>query len=144
VKVTSAPADWSGKYLLVCENKNEVFAGIDGNYGANEVVTISNGKIASNNAVDAYQIQISKSGSHYLIAYGSKYLAYKSSTYVTLVTSVDDKAKWTISGNGNVTITNVGQADRTIYWSTTSTGCFAAYTSKGSSQQYVQLYRLED
>ena len=144
VKVTSAPADWSGKYLLVCENKNEVFAGIDGNYGANEVVTISNGKIASNNAVDAYQIQISKSGSHYLIAYGSKYLAYKSSTYVTLVTSVDDKAKWTISGNGNVTITNVGQADRTIYWSTTSTGCFAAYTSKGSSQQYIQLYRLED
>ena len=44
VKVTEAPVDWSGTYILVCESKNAVFTGVDAVNGY-QSATIADNKI---------------------------------------------------------------------------------------------------
>ena len=141
VKVVENSSDLSGTYLLVCEETNEVFAGIDGNYGANQPINISSGRIESNVTNDAYQVVLTKSGESYLITFGGKYLTYKSSTYISLNESIEDNSKWNILiSSTEAAITNAVSTDRHMYRSTASGGCFAVYTSK--SGEYVQLYKL--
>lgn len=144
VKVTEAPEDWSGTYLLVCEDMNNIYAGAKENYGAIESVTIVNNQIAYTDAISAHNIVINSVEGGYLLSYNNKYIENPSSTSLKLVDSVSNTATWTLAMDGaNVKIVNVRYADRRIYWSETSEGCFAAYTSKGSKYKYVQLYRLQ-
>lgn len=76
VKVTSAPSDWSGEYLIVYEGGNKAFDGslttLD---AANNTisVTISDNKILSNSTTDAAAFTIAKSGSNYTIRSASGY-----------------------------------------------------------------------
>lgn len=79
-KVTSAPADWGGTYLLVSETGSAAFNGsYNGTTGAkSSSVTISDSKIESNTTVDAYAVTIAKVGDHYSIKHGSSYLGWAS------------------------------------------------------------------
>lgn len=146
VKVVENSSDLSGTYLLVCEDTSEVFAGIDGNYGANKPITISNGRIESNVTNDAYQIVLTKSeGGYYLITFGGKYLTLKNSdsTYISLNDSFTDNSKWNVYiDSTEAAITNAVSTDRHMYRSETSSGCFAVYASKRADYKYVQLYKL--
>ena len=66
VKVTEAPADWSGEYLIVCESQNVAFNGtVDNNWGRCSSVTISNATIGSNATTDGYKVTVSQSRSGY-------------------------------------------------------------------------------
>lgn len=73
VKVTSAPADWSGEYLIVYENGNNayVFNGVD---AANGYVsaTINNGVIAYSEELAAVQVTI---GSDNSLKINGKYMS---------------------------------------------------------------------
>lgn len=75
-KVTSAPVDWSGTYLIVSEANNAAFNGTyNGTTGAKDAsVTISSSKIASDATVDEYAVTIAKVGDHYSIKHGDNYL----------------------------------------------------------------------
>lgn len=66
VKVTSAPADWTGKYLIVFgENAHATIDGKD--LKATAAVTFSDNAIASSSAVDAAAVTVAKNGSKYSI-----------------------------------------------------------------------------
>lgn len=79
-KVTEAPTgdDWSGTYLLVNEANSAAFNGeYNGIKGAKDAsVTIASSKIESNATVDAYAVTIAKSGEHYSIKHGTKYIGW--------------------------------------------------------------------
>ena len=79
-KVTSAPSDWSGTYLIVNETNSAAFDGTyNGTNGAKDAsVTISSSKVASNSTVDGYAVTITKVGSHYSIKHGDNYLGWAS------------------------------------------------------------------
>lgn len=79
-KVTSAPSDWSGTYLIVNETNSAAFDGTyNGTTGAKDAsVTISSSKVASNSTVDGYAVTITKVGSHYSIKHGDNYLGWAS------------------------------------------------------------------
>ncbi len=69
-KVTSAPSDWSGTYLIVCEDANVAFDGSLSTLDAvenNINVTISGNKIAATSATVAAEFTIAKSGTGYSI-----------------------------------------------------------------------------
>jgi len=76
IKVTSAPMDWSGEYLIVCEQQNMAFNGIvESNWGRCSTVSINNGTIESNTTSDAYKVTISVSGSGYAFRFpNGKYM----------------------------------------------------------------------
>lgn len=144
VKVTSAPSDWSGTYLIVSEEKafNGAFSGASTNYGMPADVTVSDNKIESTNIVDAYAVTIAKSGSNYSIeTVANGFLSWTSGNSLNHTTSVSgDNQRWSLTcSSGNVTIANANDATRKLQYNSGSPR-FACYTS---SQQAVQLYKLE-
>ena len=84
VKVTEAPADWSGKYLIVYEDTDKkangpvAFKGLDA--AENGIsVELSNGKIAATTALDDNSFTIAKSGNGYSIkSTGGDYIGHTS------------------------------------------------------------------
>ena len=70
VKLDTAPTDWSGEYLIVCENRGVAFNGtIDNNWGRCSNVSISNGTIGSNVTTDSYKVVIAPYSSGYKIQF---------------------------------------------------------------------------
>ncbi len=144
VKVTSAPSDWSGTYLIVSGEKafNGAFSGASTNYGMPADVTVSDNKIESTNIVDAYAVTIAKSGSYYSIeTVANGFLSWTSGNSLNHTASVNgDNQRWSFTySNGNVTIANAGDATRKLQYNSGSPR-FACYTS---AQTAIQLYKLE-
>ena len=147
VKVTSAPTDWSGTYLLVAESANKAFSGFSSGstiYGIGTEVTITNGTIASSATVDAYQVVIAAAtttDAAYTIKFGNQYFSWSSGNSLKGASSESENANWTITlEEGNVFITNAADTARKIRWNATSPR-FACYTS---AQTHVQLYKLAE
>ncbi|MBR0297385.1 MAG: chitobiase/beta-hexosaminidase C-terminal domain-containing protein [Bacteroidales bacterium] len=151
-KVTSAPADWSGDYLLVCENRGEALSSISTTstkYGIGAAVTISNDAIESSATVDAYKIVIAAAtgeGSGYTLRFGDDYLFWSSGNSLATNATESDNTRWTITEGataGNWIIANVKDSAREI-WYNTSSPRFACYTGKSeASAGYaaIQLYK---
>lgn len=84
VKVTSAPSDWSGQYLIVYEGEEGNLA-FDGSLTTLDAVndykevTISGNGIESNDEVNAISFTIESSGSGYNIKSASGYYIYQTS-----------------------------------------------------------------
>lgn len=148
VKVTTAPVDWSGKYLLVTETANKAFSGFNGTLGTGADVTISEGKIASTQTVAGYQIVIAKAtvtDGAYTIKFADKFLSWSSGNTLVGVDSEDVNANWnlsiaTVSENTCVYIANAADAARKLKWNNNSPR-FCCYTS---AQTEVQLYKLAE
>lgn len=113
VKVTSAPADWSGEYLIVYEDGKLVFNGslsdVDSkpNY---KPVTIKNGTIAASEG-DKYKFTIAQtSGGYSIQGVGGKYIGRNSND--NGLNSGTSALKNTISmgADGNVNIVGSGGA----------------------------------
>lgn len=150
-KVTSVPADWSGDYLLVCENRGEALSSISTTstkYGIGAPVTISNDAIESSATVDAYKIVIAAAtgkGSGYTLKFGDDYLFWSSGNSLATNATESDNTRWTITEGataGNWIIANVSDPAREI-WYNTGSPRFACYTGKSESSSYaaIQLYK---
>ena len=154
-KVTSAPANWSGTYLIVDEVAGKAATGVwNASKGIKAAsVTIATGKILRTDAVDEYAVTIAKVGdtSNYTLYFGgtSLYVGYTGSDNqcASFASSTDNKTKWTISlSSGNAVITNVNTSSRTLFFNSgvdDASGPFRCYTSQGTTHA-IQLYRLED
>lgn len=154
-KVTSAPANWSGTYLIVDEVAGKAATGVwNASKGIKAAsVTIATGKILRTDAVDEYAVTIAKVGdtSNYTLYFGgtSLYVGYTGSDNqcASFASSTDNKTKWTISlSSGNAVITNVNTSSRTLFFNSgvdDASGPFRCYTSQGTTHA-IQLYRLEE
>lgn len=148
VKVTTAPSDWSGKYLLVTETANKAFSGFSGTLGTGADVTIADGKIVSGATVDACQLVIAKASvteGAYTISFGDKLLKWVSGNTLTSDTTESANTNWklsiaTVSSKTCVYIENAADATRKLKWNNSSPR-FCCYTS---AQTEVQLYKLEE
>ncbi len=135
VKVTSAPTDWSGEYLIVYEGGKVAFNGsINNNWGLCSSVNISNGTIEANATTNSYVVTISPSGSGYKILLPSgnymNWIGEKKFSEGTSATS------YSISfSGGNVNISNGGYVLKY-----NSAGGLRSYIST-SNLQPIQLYK---
>lgn len=139
-KVTSAPTDWSGTYLIVYSAGSIAFDGSKTqDSGATFSVVIEDNKIASTAEIDAKSFTIgSMSGGYYLKSSSGKYLSGTSGSNKT--NYGDDESVNTISfSNGDVLITSNTSVLR---YNSVST-IFRYYKSSGySNQNAIQLYKL--
>lgn len=154
-KVTSAPDDWSGTYLLVDGAAGKAATGVwNGTSGIKAAsVSIAAGKILRTDTVDDYAVTIAKVGetSNYTIYFAgtSLYAGYtgSSNTCASFASSTDNKTKWTLSlSSSNVVITNVGTSTRKLRCNSSGVvddnGPFRCYTNTTGND--IQLYKLED
>ena len=142
-KVTSAPTDWTGDFLIVYEDDNQVLTSVSSNsIGTAEDVTIKSDNTISWDDYKAYNIAIAKSGNGYTMDLNDNgYLGWISgnSLICTTAESVNDNYRWTLSmdSEGNVIIKNLASPQRLLQYNAQSPR-FCAYTS---SQKAVQLYK---
>ncbi len=139
-KVTTAPSDWSGTYVIVADASNVIFTGQSGSntYGGYADVTISDGSVTG--SFSAYEVEIEQSGTYYSIKHinSSKYLGWISGNTLAFSTSAPtaDSYRWVLSTNS---ILNVNDNTRKLQYNSGSPR-FACYTS---SQKVAYLYKKE-
>lgn len=150
VKVTSAPADWSGTYLIVFDD-NKAHATVSGKdfTETTEVLTITDGKIEANDAVNAAAVIISKNGDGYNILLPSnsylKLLTSKavsaSAESVTLYLSYVDNVYHT-----GIRISNDSNFNDNSYILYHQSTYFRTYAGKLTANNYKlpDLYRLTE
>lgn len=153
-KVTSAPGDWSGEYLLVCDSEGKVLSEISTGstkFGVGADATITAGKIESTATIDAYKVTIApaSAGSAYTMDFAGEYLYWGSGNSLNVSDSESDNSRWTITAGataGNWIITNVAQDTRVIWYNTGSPrfACYENKTETTTGYAPVQLYKLED
>ena len=140
VKVTSAPTDWTGDYLVVYETDRLVLDS-DGDAKTHASVTITDGKIPYESA-KAWNIRIEKSGSGYSMKMGDKYYGLNSSKNALSMSTEapTDSYRWTFSvSSGDTHAFNVAYSTRELRYNKDS-GQFRCYTS---GQQPVQFFKLD-
>ena len=146
VKVTEEPSDWSGQYLIVCEEANMAMTGsatdAAGIKKPTEVEITQNG-IQHNSTMEAISVTISPVTAGYLIVTHSGYGVYCTDNNTTFSasskSSTYSKYPYTIGLlNGKFDIIRGGK----YMMYNKSTNGFGFYTSE--TQTAVQLYRLED
>lgn len=143
VKVTEAPADWSGEYLIVYEAGNKAFDGGLATLDAannNIPVTITNGEIEADEMTDAARFTIAKYGNSYTIRSASGQFIGKTQASNGMNTSATVVYTNTISldANGNAVITGTG--GYTLRFNAASSQMRFRYYSNGT-QQPVTLYK---
>ncbi len=149
-KVTSAPADWSGTYLIVCEDAGVALTG-SGNDATSikkgTVVTISDSKIAQNNAMNAICVSIESNVTcGYLVKTQTDYYIYHTDS-----ASEDHFKATTNSGTADNYNVSFEISDGLLVFKTGSgylrynkTSKIFNYYVDGSKQTPIQLYKLED
>ena len=153
VKVTSAPADWTGTYLITAQASTEnvngivVFSGMNeyskNSYGLYIVVAEdSEGKIMSTSNLDKHSVVVEKTENGYSIRYGEYYLG-KSSTSNDLRTDATFKSndsEWTFSND--LEIISKNKSTYKLQWyNRKGSERFSCYTS---AQKEISLYKLEN
>lgn len=143
VKVTSAPADWSGQYLIVYEGDNVAFnGGLSSLDAVNNTidVTIESGKIESKSTTDAAAFVITSVSGGYSIRSASGYYIGRTAKSNGMNTSTSEAYVNTLEyANSAVAITSSGAVLK--YNSAINQNRFRYYVS---GQQAIQLYKLED
>ena len=139
VRVTSAPADWTGDYLIVYEADKLALSSVDDSKGSGygTSITITDGKIAYNEAKD-YNIHLEKKSNGYTFKLGSSYIGMNSSGKSLNCSSSADKSGyvWIPSTTG---ITNSAYSTYSLQWNG-SANIFRCYTG---GQKDVTLYKLD-
>lgn len=146
VKVTEAPTDWSGDYLIVYDNgtSSKVLTGVSSNLGQVADVAITNSRIEAS-VYSSYNVVIApgKTSGKYTMKMGNVFLAYTStaasgSNYLYTVNSASSNgAEWTLSVDD---AQNVYNTNRYLRYNTGSPR-FCCYTS---GQAKISFFKLED
>ena len=145
VKVTSAPSDWSGTYLIVYEGGKVAFDGsrttMDA-VGNTKDVTITNDSIEATDAMKAIAFTITKSGSNYTVKSVSGYYVGQTSNANGLKSSTSTTYSHTLSMTGtDVNLVSGGAYLR--YNNASDQKRFRYYKSSSySGQKAIQLYKL--
>ena len=146
VKVTSAPSDWSGDYLIVYEAGNVAFNGELTTLDAvsNTVaVTISNGEIAATDAINKAKFTIAKSGTAYTVKSASGYYIGRNSAKNGLDSNKTTAYTNTITyTNGKVVIASSNKSDYSLQYNKTSGQTRFRYF--GSAQEAIALYKYTE
>lgn len=161
VKVTKAPADWSGKYLIVYENEDS-YSYLDGSLvpgtgtgqmGKSEAVlsiNVVDNKIESTSTVDKSLFVIEKSGAGYAIKASSNFYIGMSGNSNGLKSS-DNASDYihsiTLENNNSVSIlSSDGNTKLTYNKSATMFRYYKVSTISGNPNGYPlpALYKLED
>ena len=141
VKVTSAPTDWSGTYLIVAGTS--VATAIDGSWLKYATATIDDNKIEATATTNAYAVTIQKVASqlYYTIKLANgQYLGTPNSNGIKQSTSVASDFYWKFSvSNSLVKIEANSYSGRILRLNGTSG--FRTYTTNTGTQ--ATLYRLE-
>ncbi len=149
-KVTSAPSDWSGTYLIVYETGSLAFNGsltkLDA--GQNNIsVVIENNEIEATDETKAITFDIAKSDSGYTIKSASGYYIGATSNSNSLLYNTSTKYNNEISFKSANEITIKGSGGAFLRYnasSGTSNERFRYYKSSSyTSQKAIQLYKLQ-
>ena len=147
VKVTEAPSDWSGEYLIVYEGGSKAFNGglttLDATNNTISV-TINDNEIVSTTTTDAAKFTIAKSENNYTIKSASGYYIGQTSNNNGMATNQTQAYTNSISYNttgSNIDIIGSGGA-YLRYNATSGQDRFRYFKSSTyTSQQPVQLYK---
>ena len=149
VKVTEAPADWSGDYLIVCEASSVILDGslskIDAtnNYKS---VTINDGTIAMSAETEACKFTIASYDSGYSIksATNGYYIYPSSSSSNTLGNSTSESSdivnKIALESDGSVSLTGTKGGTKVLRFNSAKDQMRFRYYSPGYSES-VALYK---
>lgn len=137
-KVTSAPVDWSGKYLIVYETGENAYV-FNGKDEVNGYVAakISDNKIASTSEIDAVAVTIEPMSGGYAIKTSAGYIYGNSSSNKLSFDSSQKLNTIEYSSTNDVTITS----GRVLRFNSASNQMRYRYYSS-ETQQPIQLYRL--
>ncbi len=145
VKVTSAPEDWSGEYILVYEKSNTeayVWTGVDA-ASCYTAATIANNKVSGDNFVTltiapmtgGYSIKINGGGMN------GQYVGYKSNQNGMNIQATEILN--TISYESNAITIKSGTGSSTMRFNNTNSDTSLRFRYYKSGQQPVQLYKVE-
>ena len=140
VKVTTAPADWTGDYIIVYEGDKSILDS-DGDAKTHATATITDNKIPYASA-RAYNIHIAPSGSGYSMKLGDNYYGLNSSSNALHMSPSEptDNYRWTFkTESGALRAYNVKYPTRFLQFNASSKQ-FRCYTS---AQKDVTFFRLD-
>lgn len=144
VKVTTAPTDWSGKYLIVFgDNAHSYVDKKDLKSKNTNKLSIIDNKIESNETVNADMVEISKTTNGYKILLSdSKYLSVLASNACDSNTT---GSVFTITlGTTGVSISGVDSKNATRTLCNNNSTYYRMYTEVKESYTLPQLYKLAD
>ena len=148
VKVTSAPSDWSGDYLIVYEAGKVAFDGSRTTLDATSntiTVTISNGEIAATDAINKAKFTIAKSGNSYTIKSASGYYVGQSSNANGLKSSKTTTYNNTLSINADGTVNFVSGGAYLRYNASSGQYRFRYFKSSTyTGQKAIALYKYTE
>ncbi|MBQ9285042.1 MAG: endonuclease [Bacteroidaceae bacterium] len=140
VKVTTAPSDWSGEYLIVCEDYDVAFNGnVESNWGYCSSVTIDNNTIKANSTTTGYVVTITPNGSGYTIQFpDNNYMNWTGEKKFSEGTS---PTTYSISLSGGNVIISYG--NYSVMYNYNNGNANAGLRSYKSGQTHIQLYKRE-
>ena len=153
VKVTSAPADWSGEYLIVSDSGDESVI-LDGSLTKLDAVnnyksvTITDGSIAASDEMTASKFTIAKYGSGYSVKSASGYFIYPtSSSKNTLGSSTSESDSIVnniaLESDGSVSLTGTDGGTKVLRYNSAKDQKRFRYYSPGYSES-VSLYKYTE
>ena len=146
IKVTSAPTDWSGQYLIVYEDESFVFDGTLTSDAANnyKTVTISNGVIEATDDLKTRMFTITSISGGYTIQSANGYYIGHTKNENKLYYNKTTKYVNTISLNSDETVDVINEGGSYLRFNTTSgQDRFRYYKSSTyTSQKAICLYKL--
>ena len=148
VKVTEAPTDWSGQYLIVYEDGKVAFNGGLTAFDAvsNTIsVSISNGTIEANETTNAAKFTVAKSSTGYSIQGTSgKYVGHGSNA--NGLTTGDTALVNTLSLNSDSTVNIIGSGGAYLRYNFASNQLRFRYykSSSYAGQKAICLYKYEE
>ena len=130
-RVTEAPADWSGTYLLVYQSSTTANSGyafngsVTGGDGYSTSITISNGTTISELG-GAAELTIEKiSGSdYYYIKNGSNYLYAQTTSLYEGTSASGNTYQWSLTMSGNYVNIHTAASSYQLYFNTSSGGTY--------------------
>ena len=147
-KVTTAPTDWSGDYLIVCETENVAFNGGLTTLDAannNIAVTITDGKIEANATTNAAKMTIAKAtqSEGYTIKSASGYYIGRTATSNGLNANQGTEYTHTIGLNGNGEVDVISSGGPYLRYNNDKGQYRFRYykTSSYTSQEPIALYK---
>ena len=147
VKVTSAPSDWSGTYLIVYETDKLAFNGSLTTLDAvsnGTTVTITNNEIEATPTMMNSAFTIAKSGSNYTVKSNSGYYIGQSSNANGLKSSTSTTYAHTITINSDGSVNMVSGGAYLRYNFASDQKRFRYYKSASyTAQKAIHLYKLE-
>ena len=149
VKVTTAPTDWSGSYLIVYEDGKVAFNGGLATLDAvsNTVsVSIANGKISATSTLKGAMFIITKSGDSYYIKSTSGSYIYKTADNNGLDSNASAKYANSITINSDGTVNIIGSGGAYLRYNATSGQTRFRYfkSSTYTGQKAITLYKLTE